>query len=143
MSSEPLPRSSAEIGKHPLIMGIVNVTPDSFSDGGRFFDSDKAVAHALQLAADGADILDVGGESTRPGFDPVDGKEEISRVIPVISAICRQSPVPVSIDTMKAETAAAALAAGATIINDVWGFQFDRDMARVAADGQVQCILMH
>lgn len=140
---QSLPRDPLVIGRNPLIMGIVNVTPDSFSDGGQFFESARAIDHGLQLAADGADILDIGGESTRPDARPVSVEEELARVIPVIAGICSQLSLPVSIDTMKAKTAAAAIEAGASIINDVWGFQFDPDIVRVAVETDVHCILMH
>ena len=102
-------------------MGIVNVTPDSFSDGGKFCDADKAVAHALQLVAQGAELLDIGGESTRPGASPVSEAEELRRVIPVIEQLAAQVKVPLSIDTMKPAVARAALAAGASFVNDVAG----------------------
>ncbi|MDP2357061.1 MAG: dihydropteroate synthase [Beijerinckiaceae bacterium] len=124
-------------------MGIVNVTPDSFSDGGQWFDASRAIAHGQQLAAEGADILDIGGESTRPGAAPVSTDDEIARVIPVIHALVRSTRAHISIDTMKAPVAHAAIEAGATIINDVWGFQFDADAARVAAGANAHCVLMH
>jgi dihydropteroate synthase len=127
-----------------LVMGIVNVTPDSFSDGGKFFDADAATAHALELVAQGADILDVGGESTRPGSQPVSEEEELQRVIPVVKKLAPQVKVPISIDTAKVSVARAALDAGASIINDVAaatrkGF----DMWRLAADTQAGYVLMH
>jgi dihydropteroate synthase len=139
----PLPRDPLVLGRGALVMGIVNVTPDSFSDGGQWLDPSAAIAHGEQLAAEGADILDIGGESTRPGAAPVSTDDEIARVIPVIRALARSTRVPLSIDTMKAPVARAALEAGATIVNDVWGFQFDPDIARVAADAGAHCILMH
>ncbi|WP_054956747.1 dihydropteroate synthase [Paenibacillus dakarensis] len=133
-----------ELGTSTLIMGILNVTPDSFSDGGRFNDPDRAVKHALQLAAEGADIIDIGGESTRPGHERVSADEELARVIPVIEAIHREAPhIPLSIDTYKAEVARQAIEAGAHIINDVWGFKEDPDMAGVAAALDCPVILMH
>ena len=107
------------LGKLPLLMGIVNVTPDSFSDGGQFFAADAAVEHGLRLAAEGADILDIGGESTRPGSMPVDAEEELRRVMPVVERLCKNAGVPVSIDTSKASVARHAIHAGAEIINDV------------------------
>ena len=131
------------LGERTLVMGIVNVTPDSFSDGGQWFDPAAAIAHGRQLAAEGADILDIGGESTRPGASPVSADDEIARVIPVIRALAHATDLPLSIDTMKAPVARAAIGAGAAIVNDVWGFQFDPDIARVAADANVHCILMH
>src|SRR5688500_5641086 len=106
------------IGERTLIMGILNVTPDSFSDGGLFLSVDDAVAHAERLISEGADILDVGGESTRPGGEPVSAEEEISRVVPVIEALARRFSVPLSVDTTKSEVARAALDAGAAIVND-------------------------
>ncbi|MFI4991081.1 MAG: dihydropteroate synthase [Solirubrobacterales bacterium] len=129
-------------------MGIVNVTPDSFSDGGRFLRPDAAVAHALALAADGADILDVGGESTRPGAEPVAVEEELRRVLPVIEGIAGASgSLPsrpqISIDTSKSAVAAAALAAGASLVNDVSAFRADPEMAAVVADAEADCCLMH
>ena len=127
----------------PRVMGIVNVTPDSFSDGGLFHDADAALAHGLLLASEGADILDIGGESTRPGHQPVSAEEEASRVLPVLRALKARTQVPLSIDTMKPTVAEAAIAAGASILNDVWGFRRDRDMARVAADTGVMVVLMH
>lgn len=125
------------------IMGVVNVTPDSFSDGGLYLDQERAIAHGRKLAAEGAHILDIGGESTRPGAAAVSAEDEIARVLPVVRALCASTRLPVSIDTMKAAVAARAIEAGATIVNDVWGFQFDADMARVVADARVHCVLMH
>ncbi|QDU64497.1 Dihydropteroate synthase [Planctomycetes bacterium Pan216] len=130
------------IGPRPLVMGIVNVTPDSFSDGGEFLDADRAVAHAKQLAADGADWLDLGGESTRPGAEPVDAEEELRRVIPVIEKLTEEVTVPISIDTYKPDVARLALNAGATIINDVTGFR-DPRMIEVAAESSAACVVMH
>ncbi|CAH1058561.1 dihydropteroate synthase [Paenibacillus pseudetheri] len=133
-----------ELGKRTLIMGILNVTPDSFSDGGLWDEPDKAVEHALQMAADGADIIDIGGESTRPGHKPVGLEEELARVLPVIESIHRAAPhIPLSIDTYKAEVARQAIAAGAHIINDIWGCKADREMAAVAAAADCPIILMH
>ncbi|MCS6865471.1 MAG: dihydropteroate synthase [Gemmataceae bacterium] len=130
------------IHHRPLVMGIVNVTPDSFSDGGRWFDHRTAVAHALQLVEQGADILDIGGESTRPGATPVPLEEELRRVVPVVQAITQRTSIPLSIDTMKAEVARQCLAAGASIINDVSGFR-DPMMVAVAQSFQAGCIVMH
>ena len=126
----------------PALMGIVNVTPDSFSDGGSFLDPADAVAHGLRLAGEGADVLDVGGESTRPGSDPVPAEEELRRVLPVVRELAAAG-VPVSIDTMKAEVAEAALAAGAGFLNDVTALRHDPRMAAVAADAAVPVCLMH
>lgn len=127
----------------PRIMGIVNVTPDSFSDGGRLGSPEAAIAHALGLVEDGADVLDIGGESTRPGAGPVSAAEEIDRVIPVIEGLVRQVAVPVSIDTMKPEVAAAAIAAGAVIWNDVTGLTFSPDSPATAARLGCEVIIMH
>jgi dihydropteroate synthase len=124
----------------PLVMGIVNVTPDSFSDGGR--GADEAIAHGLQLLADGADILDIGGESTRPGAEPVPADEELSRVVPVVRELARQTSVPISIDTMKPSIARACVDLGAEIINDVSGFR-DPDMVKAACTAGAGCIVMH
>ena len=142
-SQPPLPRQPLVYGPRPLVMGIVNVTPDSFSDGGLFLDHQAAVAHGLRLVEEGTDILDIGGESTRPGHAPVSAAQEIARVIPVIASLAAQTSLPISIDTMKAEVAEAALAAGATIINDVWGFQHDPDLAKVAARSGAPTVIMH
>ncbi|MDN3622854.1 MULTISPECIES: dihydropteroate synthase [Methylobacterium] len=124
-------------------MGILNVTPDSFSDGGRFQDLDAARAQAGTLVAEGAAILDIGGESTRPGHVPVPAEEEQARVLPVIAALAPALPVPISIDTYKAATAEAALKAGARIVNDVWGLQREPDIAAVAAAHGAPVIVMH
>jgi dihydropteroate synthase len=123
-------------------MGIVNVTPDSFSDGGRFLAPHDAIAHGRQLAAEGADILDVGGESTRPGAEPVSAEEELSRVLPVIEGLAAAAP-QISIDTSKAAVAEAAIGAGAGLVNDVSAFRADPRMARLVADSGVDCCLMH
>ncbi|MBG0808831.1 dihydropteroate synthase [Methylosinus sp. H3A] len=127
----------------PVIMGIVNVTPDSFSDGGRFFAPEAALAQAKKLAADGADIVDVGAESTRPGHTPLTAEEEWTRLAPLLDALVSQSGVPVSIDTYKAQTARRALAAGVTIINDIWGLQRDPDMAPAIAEAGAGVVAMH
>ncbi|MBC2711621.1 MAG: dihydropteroate synthase [Desulfosarcina sp.] len=132
-----------ELGQRTLIMGIVNVTPDSFSDGGHFFSKDKTMAQALQLVEEGADILDIGGESTRPFSDPVGESEEMDRVLPVIEALANRMQVPISIDTTKASVARQAVATGATIINDVSALRMDPEMAITAARCRVPLILMH
>jgi dihydropteroate synthase len=124
-------------------MGIVNVTPDSFSDGGLFFSQSAALDQALQLVADGADIIDIGGESTRPFADPISAAEELDRVIPLIEAIRRHSDIPISIDTYKADVAHAALDAGANLINDISALRFDPNMVQLAAHSGVPVILMH
>ena len=122
-------------------MGVVNVTPDSFSDGGRYLDARAAIAHGRVLAGEGADLLDVGGESTRPGAEPVEAAEEAARVVPVIEALAPHTPV--SVDTTKASVARAAIAAGASVVNDVSALRFDPDLAGVVADAGVDCCLMH
>jgi dihydropteroate synthase len=124
-------------------MGVLNVTPDSFADGGRFFDHDKAVEQGLAMAREGAHIIDIGGESTRPFADKVTPEEEIRRVVPVIEALAGELTIPISIDTTKAQVAEAALAAGARIINDVSALCFDPRLGRVAAEAQVPVVLMH
>lgn len=136
--------SELRLGDRTLIMGILNVTPDSFSDGGLWTEPERAVAHALRMAEEGADIIDIGGESTRPGHDPVSLPEELARVIPVIESIHHAAPqLILSIDTYKAEVARQALEAGAHIINDVWGAKADPEMAKVAAAFDCPIILMH
>jgi dihydropteroate synthase len=132
-----------ELGARTLIMGILNVTPDSFSDGGRFAAFEQAVAQAFLMIGEGAGILDIGGESTRPNSDPVPPEAELERVIPVIEAVRKESDIPISIDSTKAEVAKRALAAGANIINDVSALQFDPEMVRVAASSGAPLILMH
>jgi dihydropteroate synthase len=126
-----------------LIMGILNVTPDSFSDGGQFLTVDDAVAHAEQMISEGADIIDVGGESTRPGGEPVSVEEEIERVVPVIEVLVRRFEVPISVDTTKSEVARAALAAGAAIVNDVSALRFDFYVADAVARAGAGLVLMH
>lgn len=138
-----LPRGSFDLSRRGLIMGVLNVTPDSFSDGGSFLDRDAAVAHALELARDGADIIDVGGESTRPGAEAVGEEEELRRVVPVIRALRAQSGVLISIDTSKAAVAREAVAAGADIINDVSALTGDPAMAETAARSGAGVVLMH
>ncbi|WP_435923281.1 dihydropteroate synthase [Paenibacillus sp. DYY-L-2] len=133
-----------KLGERTLVMGILNVTPDSFSDGGKYNDPDRAVRHALQMVEDGADLIDLGGESTRPGHVPVSEEEELERVIPVVEALHREVPhIPISVDTYKAKVARESLKAGAHIINDIWGFKGDPHMAAVAAEFGCPAILMH
>ncbi|MCX7944732.1 MAG: dihydropteroate synthase [Deltaproteobacteria bacterium] len=127
----------------PIIMGILNVTPDSFSDGGMYFNREDAIRHGLKLVEDGADIIDIGGESTRPGSLGISVKEETERVIPVIKSLTRKIKVPLSIDTTKSEVAKAAVDNGATIINDISGLRFDKRIAKVAAEYDCGLILMH
>lgn len=129
-------------GDRPAVMGIVNVTPDSFSDGGRFLDAQAAIAHGSELLAQGADLLDIGGESTRPGAAPVDAGEELRRVLPVVEGLVGTG-VPLSVDTSKASVAAAVLAAGATVVNDVSAGSTDPDMFGVVADAGAGIVLMH
>jgi dihydropteroate synthase len=124
-------------------MGVVNVTPDSFSDGGRFLDADAAVEHGLRLTGEGADILDIGGESTRPGADPVGEDEELRRVVPVIERLARSGDARLSIDTTKVGVARAALEAGASLVNDVSALRFDPGMAALVAESGAGCCLMH
>ncbi len=132
-----------DLASRTHIMGIVNVTPDSFSDGGLFFDAERAVAHGRELAEQGADILDIGGESTRPGSDPVSEQEEIRRVVPVIERLSHECAIPLSIDTYKANVARAALAAGACIVNDISGLTYDHSMIEVVHEHQATVVLMH
>ncbi|WP_046173326.1 dihydropteroate synthase [Domibacillus indicus] len=129
--------------EHIHVMGILNITPDSFSDGGRYNETEAAVQHAMQMAKDGAHIIDIGGESTRPGYTPVSIEEEISRTAPVIEAVSAAVQIPISIDTFKARTAEKAVEAGASIINDIWGAKKEPEIAAVAAEKQVPIILMH
>ena len=130
--------------EQPIIMGIINVTPDSFSDGGQFFDKEKAIEHGLKLLSDGAGVLDIGGESTRPGSEPVDESEEINRVVPVIEGILKHMPdALISIDTTKSSVAKAAIDSGAMIINDISAMTFDKNMVKIAAEKKAAIILMH
>jgi dihydropteroate synthase len=126
-----------------IVMGVVNTTPDSFSDGGEFFDTNRAVDHALRLVAEGADIIDVGGESTRPGADPVGAEEEMRRVLPVIERLAPQIDIPISIDTYKESVVRAALTAGARIVNDISGLTADSQLAQTVAEFGAGLILMH
>ena len=138
-----LARGSLPWGGRTLVMGVLNVTPDSFSDGGRFFDHVRALEHAEQLVAEGADILDIGGESTRPGSLDVEAEEETRRVVPVIETLAERVGVPISVDTTKASVARAALEAGAEIINDISGLRFDPALADEVAGGRAGLVLMH
>jgi dihydropteroate synthase len=137
-----LPNRTLHIGLRPLVMGIVNVTPDSFSDGGKWLGASAAVARAIELLEQGADILDIGGESTRPGAEPVPLEEELRRVVPVVSEVAKRTAIPISIDTMKPGVARACLNAGAAIINDVSGFR-DPAMVEVANQTRAGCVVMH
>lgn len=125
------------------IMGILNVTPDSFSDGGRFNSLDRAMQHAQQMIDEGVDIIDVGGESTRPGYTLLSDEEEISRIVPVIEKLKANFDVPVSLDTYKGKVVQAGIAAGADLINDIWGLKYDDILAKVIAENDVACCLMH
>jgi dihydropteroate synthase len=138
-----LARRSLRYGERTLVMGVLNVTPDSFSDGGKFFSPEDALAHAEQMIAEGADIIDIGGESTRPGSEFVSEEEELRRVIPVIEKLTARSSGPISIDTTKSAVARAALEAGAEIVNDISGLRFDPAIADVAAEAKAGLILMH
>jgi len=132
-----------DLSRRTHVMGVINVTPDSFSDGGRFFEKGKALDQALQLAADGADMIDIGGESTRPYSKGISAQEEMDRVIPVIEGLKKELPLPISIDTLKSEVARAALRSGASMINDISALRSDPQMASVAAEAGVPVILMH
>lgn len=132
-----------EIGNHTYVMGILNVTPDSFSDGGKYNHSDAALFRVEEMIKEGADIIDVGGESTRPGYEQISAEEETERVVPVIERIKRHFDVPVSLDTYKADVAEAGIAAGADLINDIWGLKGDERMAGVIANSGMPCCIMH
>ena len=128
---------------HTYIMGILNVTPDSFSDGGKWNHMDEALKHTEAMIADGADIIDIGGESTRPGHTPVSADEEAQRVLPVIEAVKKHFDIPVSVDTFKSSVAESSIQAGADLVNDIWGLKYDPKMAAVIAKYDVACCLMH
>lgn len=134
------------VGERTLVMGILNVTSDSFSDGGKWNRLDAALRHAEEMAADGADIIDIGAESSRPGFKVMPAEEEIERLMPFLTRIIAASPVPVSVDTFKAKTARAAVEAGCHILNDIWGLQYEEEpgaMAKVAAEANLPVVVMH
>lgn len=132
-----------DTNNHTYIMGILNVTPDSFSDGGKFDQIESALRHAEQMVQERVDIIDVGGESTRPGYTMISDEEEIERVAPVIESLKRRFDVPISLDTYKSAVAEAGILAGADLINDIWGLKYDRNMANVIAKYDVACCLMH
>lgn len=132
-----------QTGGHTYVMGILNVTPDSFSDGGKWNDRDRALKHVEEMVEQGADLIDVGGESTRPGYTPVTEEEEIERTAPVIQAVKARFDVPVSLDTWKSKVARAGIQAGADLINDIWGLKRDGKMAEVIAESALPCCLMH
>lgn len=142
--SVPLPgRAPLILGARTLVMGILNITPDSFADGGVHLDPDRAVDAGLRMADDGADIIDVGGESTRPGADPLPADEELRRVLPVIERLAAQVRIPISIDTYKAAVARGAIARGASIVNDISGLQYEPELGEVAAETGAALVLMH
>ena len=132
-----------DVKNKTYIMGILNVTPDSFSDGGKWNQREAALSHAWEMAEEGADIIDIGGESTRPGHQQITEEEEIARIVPVIEAVKRELDLPVSIDTYKAKVAEAALNAGADLVNDIWGLKYDSRMAELIARSGAACCLMH
>lgn len=132
-----------EVNKHTYVMGILNVTPDSFSDGGKFNEIDKALKHVEEMISEGADIIDIGGESTRPGHIQLSDEEEIERAVPVVEAVKSRFDIPVSLDTYKSKVAFAGIKAGADLINDIWGLKYDKDMAKVVAESGLPCCLMH
>ena len=138
-----LPRTDIELGHRTAVMGILNVTPDSFSDGGQYFSRERAIARGTEIEQLGADVIDIGGESSRPGSHPVPEDEEMRRVLPVIEALATVLKIPISIDTYRASVARRAIEAGAQIINDVSAFRFDDNMARVAAENRTGVALMH
>lgn len=132
-----------QFNRRTLVMGILNVTPDSFSDGGKYINRDDAISHGIKLAAEGSDIIDIGGESTRPGAEPLSLEDELNRVIPVIKELAKEVQIPISIDTYKSEVAREALNAGASIINDISGLKSDDKMAGIAAEYDVPVVVMH
>src|SRR5258708_3663469 len=138
-----LARRSLPYGARTLVMGVLNVTPDSFSDGGKFYSLESAVEHALQMIAEGADIIDIGGESTRPGSAFISEAEELQRVIPVIKTLATEASIPISVDTTKSAVARAALEAGAEIINDISALQFDPAIAVEVVNANAGLVLMH
>lgn len=138
-----LPRTVMELGQRTVVMGILNLTPDSFSDAGRYIDPGKAAARALELQADGADILDLGGESSRPGSVPISEEEELRRLMPVVEALSPTLKIPISVDTYRSEVARRALEAGAQVVNDISAFRFDPLMAGVAQQYRAGVVLMH
>ena len=132
-----------EIGQHTYVMGILNITPDSFSDGGRYNNLDSALFRVEEMLKEGADIIDIGGESTRPGYEVISADEEITRVVPVIKQIKERFDIPVSLDTYKPDVAKAGIEVGADLINDIWGLKADDKMAEVIAKADIPCCLMH
>jgi dihydropteroate synthase len=138
-----LARRSLAYGERTLVMGVLNITPDSFSDGGSFYSPERAIEHALEMVAEGADIIDIGGESTRPASDFVSAEEELRRVLPVIEKLINQTSIPISVDTTKSSVARAVLAAGAEIINDISALRFDPAIADEVAKAKAGLVLMH
>jgi dihydropteroate synthase len=136
-------RYTLDLSRRTHVMGVINVTPDSFSDGGQFFEKERAIEHALQLAMDGADLIDIGGESTRPYSKGISADEEMNRVLPVIEGLKEELGIPISIDTLKAEVAREALRCGAAMVNDISALRSDPEMAAVVAEAEVPVILMH
>lgn len=132
-----------DFDKYTYVMGILNITPDSFSDGGKFNSIDKALYHAEEMIYEGVDIIDVGGESTRPGYQLLSGEEEISRVIPIIERLKKEFDVPISLDTYKANVAKAGIQVGVDMINDIWGLKYDKNLANIIAEAKIPCCLMH
>ena len=135
-----------ELGKRTLVMGVLNVTPDSFSDGGKWNTHDEALRHMEEMVRDGADIIDIGAESSRPGFQTMPAQQEIERLMPFLEAVLKECPVPISVDTFKAETAREAAKAGCHMLNDIWGLQYKeepRAMAEVAAEAGLPIVVMH
>jgi len=138
-----LPRHSITLGDRTAVMGILNVTPDSFSDGGHYFDLEKAIARGKEIEQEGADVIDIGGESSRPGSDPIPEDEELRRVLPVIETLASTLQIPISVDTYRASVAKRALHAGAQVVNDISAFRFDPSMANVVAEERAGVVLMH
>ena len=138
-----LPQTAITLGDRTAVMGILNITPDSFSDGGQYFDRDKAIARGKEIEQEGADIIDVGGESTRPGSEAVPENEEAQRVLPVIEALARAVKIPISLDSYRASVARRALDAGAQVVNDISGFRFDDNMPQVVKESRAGVALMH
>jgi len=138
-----LPRTQIELGQRTTIMGILNVTPDSFSDGGRYFAHEKAIARGKEIEQEGADIIDIGGESSRPGSQPVSEDEEMRRTLPVIERLASAVKIPISVDTYRAPVARRAMEAGAQLVNDISAFRFDDNMARVVTEARAGVVLMH
>lgn len=136
-------QSDFDLANHTYVMGILNVTPDSFSDGGKWNGMDAALKHTEEMIAQGADLIDIGGESTRPGYTLLSDEEETERLLPVIRAVKERFDIPISLDTYKSKVAQAGIEAGIDLVNDIWGLKYDADMAKVIADSKLPCCLMH